>query len=129
MWLRVMTSLLFYSKSSCGPFLFFLTTIRTSRPNNLSFERSVLSKFYLFFKMMTIFQTPSISYRMHKCLNELIYNSTLPNVWDENSIFLNALNPDHLAVPSTQGLSELITQVVVDLEGEYNCCVWRTTCT
>ena len=36
-----------------------------------------------------------------------------------NTIFLSAFNLDHLAVPSSQLLSELITQVVVELEGQY----------
>ena len=36
-----------------------------------------------------------------------------------NTIFMSAFNLDHLAVPSSQLLSELITQVVMELNGQY----------
>ena len=54
-------------------------------------------------------------------LNEWMCDSTLRNVFYANSlsVLLSALNLDHIAVPSTQLLSELITQDIVDLEGEY----------
>ena len=83
-----------------------------------------VANLFLFLKSQS-----SKAYRTHTVnvlakLNTLLFKI---NVWGANTILLNALNLAHLAVPSSQLLSVLITQVVVKLEGQYNCCVWRVT--
>ena len=74
------------------------------------FSKTVVNILFLFFLKNAI-KDPIECINV---LNELKY-SALRYVWNVNSILLSALNLDHVAVPSLQLLSELISQAVVKL--------------
>lgn len=62
-------------------------------------------------------------YKAQVCIEVIVICS---NVCMGMILLQSALNLDHLAVPSSQLLSELIHQVEMELKGQYNCCIWRT---